>query len=253
MTELRQQWFKIWASEALLSDDLDELTDHEERVWWRVVMVASLEEPRWFFIPTAKTAQKCHTTERKMQLATAKFVRLGMLSCVQDGIYFVANGPKWNENTERRRKPSDSPEAIRERVARHRNALRNAEGNALLKNSNAAHKEEEEEEEEEKEKSVSALKRGATRLVPLTEEERRKLLVEFPNGEETIALALSHKSHRNYPDNQYGYVRNWLRRDAQERRPLNGRNGIQQQPDEEDPIVRRLRLDAERERQLGLS
>lgn len=227
MSELRQQWFKIWAAEALLSDDLDELTDHEERVWWRAVMVASLEEPRWFFVPTAKTAQKCRTTERKLALAITRFVEMGMLSNVGEGVYFVANGPKWNEDTERRKKPSDSPDAIRARVSKFRNAKRNA----LQEIGNAAHKEEEEEkeeeQEEEKEKSVSAQARNTTRLIPLSEEERGKLLREFPGSEETIALALSHKSHRNYPTNQYGYVRNWLRRDFTERSKGNGHTGNQ--------------------------
>lgn len=68
-------------------------------------------------------------------------------------------------------------------------------------------------------------KRGA--VVPLTEEEREKLKQEFPypTVEDEIDLATSHDAHRKYPTNQYGYVRNWLRRTDWDRRiPANGRN-----------------------------
>ena len=169
MAEIRQQWFKVWASEALLSDDLDDLSDHEERVWWRLVMVASLENERWTVEVSEKTARKCHTKLPKLTAAVENFLGRGMLSALGDGWFVVTNGHKWNEDTERKKKPSDSKERVNERVTRFRNAQRNA---ALQENGNAAHKEE----EEEKEKSVSALKRGTPRFVPLSEDERRRLL-----------------------------------------------------------------------------
>lgn len=64
---------------------------------------------------------------------------------------------------------------------------------------------------EQKPKTARAPKEPVT---PLTSEERDKLLKDFPHPEtsEQIALAVSHKAHLGYPTNQYGYVRNWLRR-----------------------------------------
>lgn len=148
MSDLRQQWFKIWAAEALLSDDLDDLSDHEERVWWRLVMVASLEKERWTFNISEKTARKCHTKLPKLIAATEKFIQKGMLTSLTEALVFVENGPKWNEQTERKKSPSDSKEAVKARVARFRNAKRNDACNDAC---NDAHKEKEKEKEEEKE------------------------------------------------------------------------------------------------------
>lgn len=56
-------------------------------------------------------------------------------------------------------------------------------------------------------------------LIPLTGEEVQRLEAEFsgklsePRSE--IELAVSHEAARKYPTNQYGYVRNWLRRAAE--------------------------------------
>lgn len=219
MTDLRQQWFKIWAAEALLSDDLDDLLDHEERIWWRLLMVASLENERWTFEISKKTARKCHTTELKLTKAVKNFLGRGMLSAITDDVFLVTNGPKWNEQTERRRHPSDSPEAIKARVERHRAKQRNEACNeSLQESSNDAHKEEEKEEEKEKEEDRVREPNGRrpkkAAFVPLSEEERQKLLTDFPGSEEQIELALAHEAHWKYPTGQYLYVRNWLKRPA---------------------------------------
>ena len=213
MSDVRQPWFKIWASEALLSDDLDDLSDHDERIWWRLVMVASLEEERWTAQLSEKTARKCHTKLPKLRAAVENFCGRVMLDDLGDGWFFVTNGPKWNEDTERRRKPSDSKDRILDRVHRHRNAKRNA---ALQDDcndaGNAAHKEEEKEEEQSR-SDLRARPARNRKLIPLTEEERAKLLRDFPGSEEQIALALAHDAHLKYPTGQYLYVRNWLRND----------------------------------------
>jgi len=233
MTDLRQQWFKIWAAEALLSDDLDDLLDHEERIWWRLLMVASLENERWTFEISKKTARKCHTTELKLTKAVKNFLGRGMLSAITDDVFLVTNGVKWNEQTERRKRPSDSPEAVRERVNRLRARKRNEGCNdALQESGNDAHKEEEEDKEKEKEEDrvrepagrqtdgnlPSAAPNGRrpkkAAFVPLSEEERQKLLTDFPGSEEQIELALAHEAHWKYPTGQYLYVRNWLKRPA---------------------------------------
>lgn len=51
-------------------------------------------------------------------------------------------------------------------------------------------------------------------FIPLSEEERQKLLTDFPGSEEQIELALAHEAHWKYPTGQYLYVRNWLKRPA---------------------------------------
>lgn len=98
-------------------------------------------------------------------------------------------------------------------------------------------------------------------LVPLTDEERQQLIAkwrqELPHIEDVIDLALEHEAHLKYPTGQFRYVDNWCRKEAErlaERRNGNGTrpNSVQQRPDDEDPIAKRLRLDAERERQPGM-
>lgn len=94
--------------------------------------------------------------------------------------------------------------------------------------------------------------RGVT---PLTEDERGRIKERWegslPDWKEVLDLALSHESHKKYPQNQFGYANNWLRRECEGRKGNgNGRTrtgNVQQRPDDEDPIERRLRLDAERE------
>ena len=39
MPKASSPWFKVWAADTLLSDDLADLTDHEERIRWRLLCV----------------------------------------------------------------------------------------------------------------------------------------------------------------------------------------------------------------------
>lgn len=61
-------------------------------------------------------------------------------------------------------------------------------------------------------------RRSSKTVTPLTQDEREKLGNEFAGLDDCdaqIALATSHVAAKKYPDNQYGYVRNWLRREQQ--------------------------------------
>lgn len=118
--------------------------------------------------------------------------------------------------------------------------------------------------------SLSVPRAGRARkpaVIPLTEEERAQLHSEeakYPQWDgpgdidAQIELAASHESAKKYPENQLGYIRNWLRRERgwrAERRNGNGRPRHTNQhgnPDDEDPIAKRIRLDRERAGQPGL-
>ena len=248
MTDLRE-WFKVWALKSINSPDLDELSDHEERVWWRLLMWASLEDDRWHIRVTPKLAGKCASTERKFGDAITHFRKLGMVTDDESGRLFVVNGPKWNEETERVRKPSDDPARVVARVAKHRAAKRegnadvtryNAESNApetrfpLEEKEGTSFEVPQEKEKEGEEDFSAAPPRKALRLIPLSPDERLELLGKFPypGANEQVDLAVSHKAHKNYPDNQFGYVRNWLSRWAIERGFERSNGNGRNKPDE---------------------
>lgn len=150
MSELRKPYVKLWAAEALLSDDLASLSDLEERVYFRLLMVASLEENRWTTRETPGLYRKCMTTGPKFARAITTLERLGMVERVGDDQLFVVNGPKWNEGTDRKRYPSDSPEATRERQSRSRQERVTSRDSVVSR----VHIEEEKEKEEEKEEEL---------------------------------------------------------------------------------------------------
>ena len=85
-----REWFKVWPKAALISDDLDALNDHEERIWWRLLMVASLEDERWTAAVSGRLAGKCKSTPAKLAKALNKFVELGMIR-IEGGTVIVAN------------------------------------------------------------------------------------------------------------------------------------------------------------------
>lgn len=171
-------FFKIWAAKALLSGDLAELSDHERSIWLYLMCVASLEEPRWRTPVNAHLARQCYTNPKRLAAALKHMADLGMVR-MEDGYVFMLNAAALNEDTEKR-KPSDDPERIRERVTRHRNAPRNAGGNAhdvtpVTRYSNA-HKEKEKEEEKEEEEEKEP--EGAhTPDLPVGVRERQEMLL----------------------------------------------------------------------------
>src|SRR5689334_7259706 len=101
-------WFKHWAKKSLGSADLNSLTDHEERVWWRFLSVASSQEDRWTVRLSLKLtleaiAFSCHSTPAKLKAALARFEAMGMLSAI-DGGWVVTNWEKHQETPEAKRK-----------------------------------------------------------------------------------------------------------------------------------------------------
>lgn len=287
MSELRE-WFKVWALKAINSADLDDLSDHEERVWWRLLMWASLEDDRWHIRNTPKLAGKCASTERKFTEAVAHFQALGMVSLDEAGRLFVTNGPKWNEETERR-KPSDNPDATRERQQRSRQTRRAS--HALVTRDigvtptpvTPTSLKEGEKEGSSNELPLEQDGEGeAPERLPLPVTEIRDLILsklpgkyqrdataweeaelfgmDFAGQHAATATAIDECRR----DGLLPFPRN-LRKHMPGNRPerSNGNGGthprrstVLEHPDDEDPLAKRLRLDAERrerERQLGVS
>lgn len=154
-------YFKVWAAESLLSDDLDELSDHEHRVWFFLMCAASLENPRWSVKISPQLIKKCKSSAQKFTKTIERLEVLGMIS-VQNGVIAFENASRWNEETEknRSRKPSDDPAEVRRRVQKHRESKNvtpdvtryTSDETPTVTPGNASHKEKEEEKEEEEEK-----------------------------------------------------------------------------------------------------
>lgn len=185
-----RRFFKVWADPALLSDDLDDLSDHERTVWLFAMCVASTEDPRWSAQISSRLAKKCKSTLPKLQAALAHMASLGMVEIVGDRLSFI-NAHRWNEDTERRRKPSDEPEAARKRKQEERDrkngvtpdVTRDTEGvTPPVTPSHAAHKEEEkeQEEEEEEEEDPRDTPQPLSRKTMITQNVIERLGIEFP-------------------------------------------------------------------------
>lgn len=97
------RWFKVWGREVLASIDLNSLTDHEERVWWRLLAAASTEEPRWTIQVTPVLARFCVSTPARLRAAIDTFERRGMVRFEGGYITFV-NAEKYQETPAAKRK-----------------------------------------------------------------------------------------------------------------------------------------------------
>ena len=110
------RWFKVWGREVLASVDLNSLTDHEERVWWRLLAAASDQEPRWSIEETPALARFCVSNTAKLAGALKTFEARGMVA--RDGaLITLTNAEKYQETPEARRK-REQREREREGVTR---------------------------------------------------------------------------------------------------------------------------------------
>ncbi len=224
----QQPWFKLWASESLLSDDLAALSDHERSIWLYLLCVSSLAEPRWRVEVTKYLARKCNTTPTRLSCALNHMSRLGMVD-VNDGVVDMVTARKWN-GPDARRKPSDDPDRIRARVAKHREAKRDVTPVTPLVtlNSNAIHAREEEEEEEDKEEEPPTVVRArrVTAAAPreMSDDQRTKLLTDFSEMSDLADRIDEALAYPRKPGvDPYLYVRGWLRRDREKGSTSNGR------------------------------
>lgn len=223
MSVSSQGWFKHWAAESLLSDDLAELTDHEERVWWRLLSAASLEDERWRVRVTPRLATKCASTPAKLTKALATFKARSMVR-IEGDVAFLISGARWNEDTNNK-PPSASAEATRERkrLERERKRLEEMSRDVTrdshedvttsvtsgVSRDSHDHKEEEKEKEEEQEprpRRGRSAKPPADALVPseiryLTAADIERLAIEEP-------MIRIHDMAQDYVDWQAGLAPN---------------------------------------------
>lgn len=109
-----ERWFKHWAHASLVSPDLNALTDHEERVWWRLLAVGSIEVERWHVrMQLPALARMCASTPARLRTTLQTFAERGMVE-MGDGEIVICNAPYWQE----------SPDAKRQRTKRDRDKQR---------------------------------------------------------------------------------------------------------------------------------
>ena len=228
-------YFKVWAAESLLSDDLDELTDHEHRVWFFLMCAASLENPRWTVKISPQLIKKCKSSAQKFTKTIERLEVLGMIS-VQNGVIALENASRWNEETEknRGRKPSDAPERVRERVQKYRDS-QNVTPDVTryapdvtpdVTPGNASHKEEEEEKEEEREgrngvtppadagsKPVPLMPKKTTVTAEWLNEIRPVWAPQLQDFDDTVAFVINSSYYAKKPDKR-AYVLGQLKRQA---------------------------------------
>jgi hypothetical protein len=117
------EWFRTYHADPR-NAWLEALDDAEFRVWWRLRNLASAQpaDRRGSIPPMSQTALAVGVArgdQALLERAIGRLVDFGLLAFTEDGgLAFVG----WQEEQTRRasRKPSDAPEAVRERVRRHR-------------------------------------------------------------------------------------------------------------------------------------
>lgn len=117
MGESVSPWFKVWGKESVGSLDLQSLSDHEFRVFWNLMFIGSIQEPRWFIQKDERQlARLCGSTPPKFRAAVGVLARRGMVKVSNEFIQMI-NAEKWQE----------TPEARRQRLKRERDRQRNAD------------------------------------------------------------------------------------------------------------------------------
>ncbi len=217
-----QPWFKVWAQSVLGSVDLNNFSDHEERVWWRLLCVASEQEERWHVtMGLPALARMCASTPAKARAALVRFEQRGMVRSDGDG-WWIANWEKYQE----------TPEARRQRLKRERDKQRDLsrdesrpmsrqEVRGLEVRSLSDPTDLPESAPQKRPRSPSP------KHQPQTPEQRTKLLLDFadePDIEAEIAFALQHTAYAK-STNDEAYLRGWLRRNRERRAAQPQRGG----------------------------
>lgn len=106
-----QPWFKHWAKQSLASSDIQTLTDHQFRVWWSLVEIASIQADRWTIRMARKDlARMCASTPDKLGKVLKELSQREMIE--MDGLdrITITNADKYQ----------DTPDAARKRRERER-------------------------------------------------------------------------------------------------------------------------------------
>lgn len=114
----RTPWIKLWL-EARTDRKLDRLSDAHYRVWSNLLLYSAEQDPRGSFAMSDSLAiEVAKGKQSLLDSAISAMVRLGLICDCGDGLYIF---PAFEER--QAQKPSDSKEAVRERVRRHREKL----------------------------------------------------------------------------------------------------------------------------------
>jgi hypothetical protein len=220
-------WFKHWAAKSITSTTLMSLTDHEERVWWRLLAQTSINDPRWEVGNEPRAlAPLCASTPPKFTAAVRTFEAKGMVVVDGDTIR-IANAGQYQE----------TPDAARMRKMRDRQREAEPEANepvtspvTVTPSVTPLFRQEDRGKKIEPPNGGSAPD-GARRrkdFKPLTDDQHAKLRRDFSALsalDDRIAEARAHVYAAKYID-EYMYLRGWLRRDLerlpQGRQPVPG-------------------------------
>lgn len=109
-----QPWFKHWGKESLASPDIQSLTDHEFRVWWSLLEVASIQPERWTIrLSRPVLARMCGSSPDKLKKALREIEKRRMVLVDEaNGTITICNWQRYQ----------DSPEAARKRKQRQEQA-----------------------------------------------------------------------------------------------------------------------------------
>lgn len=245
MSDSGQAWFKLWAKEALASADLQSLTDHEERVWWRLMMVASTQTPRWsVLMPAEALARMCASTVPRLRAALGRLGALGMV--IEDaGRVTIVNWQRYQETPDAARKrlvraqENGGLSADKERTKSGQTADIGPGMSAKSKGDCPENVRTEERGERKEDRSISSSEEIARRRAPpsklaktISEAFRERMREEYPDLDEPWQYdqATNHTAYLKALDKERYYA-NWLRRSrefAAGRSMQNGRaNGAQ--------------------------
>lgn len=117
-------WFKMY-SESRMDPKLDALNDREFRIWHKLLCLASEQTERGTvdYIDPEYVAMNLRVGVDELDSAIGRMTRLRLLERSDTKVMFPSFAKR------QYRKPSDEPEAVKERVAKHR-AKKAETGNA---------------------------------------------------------------------------------------------------------------------------
>lgn len=185
-----QPWFKHWGKESIASGDLNSLTDHEERVWWRLLAVACTEPERWRVrIPTEGLARMCASTPAKLKQCIWTFEKRGMVVVEEDGTLFLPNAERYQETPEARRQRNkrDRDKGVTPSVTSHENVTPKVTVEERREKRDLSEPKGSSSEGAQKRTSPSPRKPKAV-IEPLSDEQLATLVQDFPDFDVAFEL-----------------------------------------------------------------
>lgn len=128
----RWPWYRMWA-DARNDSKLDALNDREFRIWFKLLCYAAESEPRGEvdYIDPEFIAMELRIGSDELDSAISRMVRLRLVERSDTKVMFQSFTARQYD------KPSDLPEAKRERVRKYREKAREGEVSRDVTRSNA--------------------------------------------------------------------------------------------------------------------